>query len=68
MREPTRPDRPDEALRTGLNALNGVCDLLLSNLRVERNDMHVVDPENLAALLDLVAMRLQDAAELLETR
>lgn len=60
--------RPEDMLQEGLNALNGVCDLLISNLRDQQSQMELVDPENLAAVLDLISLRLTQAAEIFDKR
>lgn len=60
--------RPEDMLQEGLNALNGVCDLLISNLRDQQSQMELVDPENLAAVLDLISLRLTQAVEIFDKR
>jgi hypothetical protein len=49
------------------SALSGVCDLLAQAAKPERGDMHLVDPQNLYALLRTIRDQMRCASAGLQT-
>lgn len=54
------PDRPIDMLEQVIDALGAVSDLLVST---NRHDLHLVDPGQLSALINLVQARAREASD-----